>query len=111
MAEHSTIEWTDATWNPITGCSVGGESGPHARPTHPYCVQSLRDQCAAAGVPFFFKQWGEWVPVAKSGFAGYERKDVRTMLEPYATEMLRVGKRVAGRFLNGQEWSQMPHVT
>src|SRR6202007_2869845 len=38
----------------------GGESGPDARPMHPDWARSLRDQCAAAGVPFFFKQWGEW---------------------------------------------------
>ena len=41
---------------------VGGESGPGARPMHPDWARSLRDQCQAAGVPFFFKQWGEWVP-------------------------------------------------
>jgi protein gp37 len=40
----------------------GGESGPGARPMHPEWARNLRDQCAAAGVPFFFKQWGEWVP-------------------------------------------------
>jgi protein gp37 len=39
---------------------AGGESGPHARPAHPDWFRSLRDQCAAAGVPFHFKQWGEW---------------------------------------------------
>lgn len=39
---------------------VGGESGPHARPMHPDWARSLRDQCAAAGVPFLFKQWGSW---------------------------------------------------
>jgi protein gp37 len=37
---------------------VGGESGPGARPMHPDWVRSLRDQCRAAGVDFFFKQWG-----------------------------------------------------
>ncbi|WP_126975553.1 phage Gp37/Gp68 family protein [Frigidibacter oleivorans] len=41
---------------------VGGESGRHARPMHPDWARSLRDQCVAAGVPFFFKQWGEWGP-------------------------------------------------
>jgi protein gp37 len=40
---------------------VGGESGPKARPMHPDWARSLRDQCAAAGVPFLFKQWGEWL--------------------------------------------------
>lgn len=39
---------------------VGGESGPGARPMHPDWARSIRDQCAAAGVPFFFKQWGAW---------------------------------------------------
>jgi protein gp37 len=42
---------------------VGGESGPGARPMHSAWAQQLRDQCVAAGVPFFFKQWGEWAPV------------------------------------------------
>lgn len=41
---------------------VGGESGRHARPMHPDWARSLRDQCAAAGVAFLFKQWGEWAP-------------------------------------------------
>jgi protein gp37 len=44
---------------------VGGESGPKARPMHPEWPQSLRDQCAAAGVPFLFKQWGEWLPISQ----------------------------------------------
>lgn len=39
---------------------AGGESGPGARPTHPDWVRGLRDQCRAAGVPFFFKSWGSW---------------------------------------------------
>lgn len=44
---------------------VGGESGPNARPMHPDWARSLRDQCAEAGVPFLFKQWGEWAPVCE----------------------------------------------
>lgn len=39
---------------------AGGESGVDARPSHPNWFRRLRDQCEAAGVPFFFKQWGEW---------------------------------------------------
>ena len=46
----------------LDGVIVGGETGPGARPMHPDWVRSLRDQCAAAGVPFFFKQWGAWLP-------------------------------------------------
>ncbi|RIX74443.1 phage Gp37/Gp68 family protein [Acidovorax cavernicola] len=44
---------------------VGGESGAGARPMHPDWVRSLRDQCGPAGVPFLFKQWGEWFPVSQ----------------------------------------------
>ncbi len=80
---HATQERADDTWtlnmNALTGFKatspysgttgpkvdwviVGGESGPQARPMHPDWARSLRDQCAAAGVPFLFKQWGEWLP-------------------------------------------------
>jgi len=41
---------------------VGGESGPGARPMHPDWVRSIRDDCVAAEVPFYFKQWGESLP-------------------------------------------------
>lgn len=44
---------------------AGGESGPGARPAHPKWASSLRDECKAAGIPFFFKQWGEWAPVSE----------------------------------------------
>lgn len=53
---------------------VGGESGPQARPIHPAWVRSLRDQCKAAGVAFFMKQWGEWSPgefTREGTFKGY----------------------------------------
>ena len=57
---------------------VGGESGPRHRPVRPEWVRGIRDQCRAAGVPFFFKQWGG--RTSKSG----------------------------GRELDGVLWSQMP---
>lgn len=47
---------------PLSWVIAGGESGPKARPMHPAWARQLRDQCQAAGVPFFFKQWGEWAP-------------------------------------------------
>ena len=59
---------------------VGGESGPHARPMAEEWAVDLRDQCLAANVAFFFKQWGGVRP--KSG----------------------------GRSLHGREWNQYPHV-
>ena len=50
---------------------VGGESGPGARATHPEWARSIRDQCAAAGVSFFFKQWGEWKPISQMDESEY----------------------------------------
>lgn len=58
--------WMPEQSDRLEGCSyidwviVGGESGKDARPMHPDWARSIRDQCASAGVPFFFKQWGEW---------------------------------------------------
>lgn len=49
----------------ISAVIVGGESGPNARPMHPEWVRSIRDQCAQAGTPFHFKQWGEWAPISE----------------------------------------------
>jgi protein gp37 len=77
----------------------GGESGPHARPMHPDWVRSLRDQCAAAGVPFLFKQWGEWAPnyLTENG----ERIESTMWMD-------RMGKKAAGRQLDGREHSEFP---
>ena len=87
---------------------VGGESGPGARPMHPDWARSLRDQCAATGVPFLFKQWGEWAP---DGFGIGRLQRGRTYVGgiihvesgelPYREIMTRVGKRNAGRELDG----------
>lgn len=72
---------------------VGGESGPKARPMSPDWARSLRDQCAAAGVPFLFKQWGEW------GLNWYNDDAGRKM--PGSEWMDRMGKKAAGRLLDG----------
>ena len=74
---------------------AGGESGGRARPTDPAWFRSLRDQCASAGVPFFFKQWGEWGLEATSG-------------RPESARLLRVGKKAAGRLLDGVEHNAFP---
>jgi protein gp37 len=58
---------------------VGGESGPGARAMQPEWARALRDQCEAAGVPFFFKQWGSAVAnqIGKgSGISGRKGGDI-----------------------------------
>jgi protein gp37 len=100
---------------------AGGESGHGARPMHPEWARSLRDQCFAAGVPFFFKQWGEWAAVDQpwaqespkecadneqwlnlAGGMGFHGEEV--------WRMRRVGKKLAGRLLDGVEHSAFPEV-
>jgi protein gp37 len=99
--------------NLISQVICGGESGPKARPLHPDWVRSLRDQCILAGIPYFFKQWGEWFPVTRDVHFRSRMKD-----EPQwhiwpdegfeSTVSRRVGKKKAGCILDGQVWNQMP---
>lgn len=117
---------------------VGGESGPAARPMHPDWPRLLRDQCVAAGVPFHFKQWGEWAPAPDVGCecesedhecggenSSLSKREDRSgnhrvidmngldstgwngpgQVTPFA-HMVRVGKKAAGRLLDGVEWNE-----
>ncbi|AVI03695.1 hypothetical protein SEA_CONFIDENCE_65 [Gordonia phage Confidence] len=86
----------------IDWCIVGGESGHGARPMHPAWARSLRDQCVAAGVPFLFKQWGEWTPNT-----GHRYRDWANLDSPHEFVM-RVGKGRAGRELDGRTWNEFP---
>ena len=81
---------------------AGGESGPHARPSHPGWFRSLRDQCAAAGVPFLHKQNGEWVSGSEGAGPGEHYSF------PDGATVRRVGKKHAGRLLDGIEHNGMP---
>lgn len=111
---------------------AGGESGPGARPMHPDWARSLRDQCAAAGVAFHFKQWGESGPLRPElipvpwGKIGWVAKDGRFKFgcteadhEPmykdddkfgpsYWSQIVRVGKARAGRLLDGRTHDEFP---
>lgn len=85
---------------------VGGESGPGARPMHPDWARSIRDQCQAAGVPFFFKQWGEFSPTVK-----VVDTEKHLSVDQFLKDgMVKVGKKAAGRILDGRTWDEMPTV-
>lgn len=98
---------------PLIGWVVaGGESGTGARPMHPDWARSLRNQCAAAGVPFLFKQWGAWVTEDQSPMditlPGTSRlpwakrnRDGDWSTKGDQTAVYRVGKKAAGRELDG----------
>jgi len=104
--------------SPVQWVVVGGESGPKARPMHPDWVRSLRKQCQTANVPFFFKQWGEWRPVDGLGEAQFSGAPT-TVFKSSATgpstfkemanrTVVRVGKKAAGRELDGKIYSEYP---
>ncbi|SDD42506.1 DUF5131 family protein [Auraticoccus monumenti] len=99
-APHPLLDWV----------IVGGESGHGARPMHPDWARALRDQCTSAGVAFHFKQWGEWVTEDQSP------DDI--VLPPTSWKHLgndepsvwKVGKRAAGRELDGRTWDEHPSL-
>lgn len=98
----------------------GGESGSLARPMHPNWARNLRDDCIASSVPFLFKQWGEWLPLQPTSFVDgparvhsaaidgrYYGSD-RVFHWPDNQPMLRVGKKAAGRLLDGVQHDAVP---
>ncbi|GAA0645824.1 phage Gp37/Gp68 family protein [Kutzneria viridogrisea] len=103
-----------------TGASIdwvvaGGESGgAKARPMHPDWARTLRDQCAAADVPFFFKQWGDWSPAGLGIGMAQHNVGREVLVGPRLDEMghrqvmRRVGKGRAGRELDGRIWDEYP---
>lgn len=84
---------------------AGGESGPNARPSHPDWYRSLRDQCAMAGVPFLFKQWGEWLGELQDGSPTASPIHINA-----GDSAIRIGKKAAGRLLDGIEHNAFPEV-
>lgn len=104
---------------------AGGESGPKARPAHPDWIIQDRDQCQGAGVPFFFKQWGEWSPNQPENFCrltknkwshqtfawgkdGNEYRSLNPDPDDFPLMTYKVGKKEAGRLLDSREWNEYP---
>jgi protein gp37 len=78
---------------PLDWVVAGGEIGPGARSSDVDWVRGLRDRCVEAGVPFLFKQWGEWAPAPDDRFG---------------QRMVHRGRRAAGRLLDGRSWDELP---
>jgi len=111
-------------WNvAIHWVVVGGESGSGARPMHPDWARNIRGQCQAAGVPMLFKQWGAWAPRGKrvDAHGNAITRDKPITLDSQfpegknwiaychdGTVLMQVGKKKAGRLLDGQAWDQYP---
>jgi len=95
---------------------VGGESGPGSRPMHPNWVRMMREDCEAAEVPFFFKQWGDLIesPIVNGSKIDYKSSGAKgagvynRFYHDHGMMFSRVGKALAGRQLDGREWNQYP---
>jgi protein gp37 len=95
---------------------AGGESGPNARPMQPDWACGLRDQCQAAGVAFHFKQWGEWASGNTLYWQGWSMpiKNGQPQFDTHLWDTegknysVKVGKKVAGRVLDGRTWDEFP---
>jgi len=99
---------------------VGGEAGPGSRPVHPEWIRTIRDECAAAGVPLFFKQWGDYIPSYTAGERSEDQDQYcRTFGQAWVKskkqwrfkdgiQMVRVGKKAAGHTLDGLEHRELP---
>lgn len=107
--------WTDMTAGgrfhaePILDWIIaGGESGPKARPSHPDWFRSLRDQCGAAGVPLFLKQWGDWIDHDQPGvdMLGTAKSPLQSWGDGHHS--VRIGKKAAGALLDGREHREFP---
>lgn len=107
--------------NRIDWVIVGGESGPRARPMLADWVRSLRDQSIHAGIAFHFKQWGEWISICRGeyrepdAFLDELTGEFTRVAEPDGRHLwngiYRVGKKNAGRELDGRTWDQYPETT
>ena len=119
------VDWRG--WEFLKLLVQGGESGPASWPMHPQWARDTRGWCAANGVSYFLKQWGDWGPRSHGNYAINGREWGVVHIDgswfPRATcwnghdddgsgeaQMTRVGKRAAGHLLDGQEWRQMPEV-
>ncbi len=91
---------------PLNWVIAGGESGPKSRPMHPDWVRKLRDYCHSHKIAFHFKQWGHWIP-AYMLQNSHERKTIQ-VFENSDVEMVPVGKREAGRSLDGVTYDELP---
>lgn len=97
--------------NRIDWVIAGGESGHHARPMHPDWARSLRDQCQSAGVPFFFKQWGEWgdddlLDIGEAIYDHFEFGKNALLLQ--GEHLYKVGKHKSGNHLDGVQHLNWP---
>ncbi len=121
--------WGTGSRNGIDWVICGGESGPKARPMHPDWARSLRDQCAAAGVAFMFKQHGEWAPgsgdfgrggfitaavdkagrVAPGGVSVHDYPAGSSSADGWSM-VHKAGKKASGRLLDGREHNGFPEV-
>ena len=106
------MKWRQATneydgLRMIDAVILGGETGPGARPMHPDWAISIVRQCKAAGVPFFFKQWGEFCELSQMPESVWTRYDIAGAKDG---DIIRCGRKKSGRLLDGLTHDDLPWV-
>jgi protein gp37 len=100
------IDWSG--WEFLNQLICGGESGVNARPMHPDWARCARDFCQTNGIPFFFKQWGEYAPLDHLAWVTDKTTFSHKPVDLDGVIMCRVGKARAGHVLDGREWLEFP---
>lgn len=107
--------------NKLHGVICGGELGSKARPMHPDWARKLRDDCKAAGVPFFFNQWGEWITADEMPIEYYKQfrsgtgkpwqiANFQFIGDSRIFTYHKLGKKASGRLLDGVVHNEMPSI-
>ena len=105
LGEIDLAPWLNArAYHSIDWVIAGGESGPQARPMPSRWARSLQEQCEASGIAFHFKQWGHWVP------REHTETSNRKTIQLQGEIMVALGKKVAGRELDGRLWDELPQL-
>lgn len=111
--EHTDMARPCAEVNKLDWVIAGGESGPHAEPAHPDWFRKVREDCQATGVPFFFKQWGQWQPAGKkthqNPISDFKTGRAFMFAEPHTPQLMHRVAQKSGNLLDGKLHLEFPH--
>jgi len=100
--------WIGENYDQVNWVVPGGESGTRARIMPVSAPRRVRDICIEEGVPFWFKQWGAWMPVEAGQFELPDRKKSVQMEIVDGVGYAKLGKKYSGHLLDGEEWQEFP---
>lgn len=102
----AAVDWRGLEF--VNWMVCGGESGSKARVMPPSAARGARDFSILNDIPFYFKQWGEFAPLSHMSWVTEKTTFKYCPLKLDGEMMIRVGKKLAGHVLDGEEWREMP---